>query len=145
MIESIGGSGHRPPPPPTPMTADQRSSLQGILSAYDASSMDDSDYENLRAKLESSGIGPSHEVRGMLETAGLDLDRLRPDGHPGGPPPGDRPPPGMDLPQGLSQAMSSFVELYESGELSDEDVASFIEQLKEANIAMDGLLLDAEG
>ena len=127
-----------------PLTDDQKSTLKDILSNYDPSSLSESDISSLQEELRSSGIRPNAEMKGILEEAGFDAGQLRPKGPPpGGPPPGG--PQGMSFSPGLSQAMSSFVDQFESGELSDEDVASLVEQLKDAGLGSQGVLIDTEG
>ena len=150
MIGPIQNNGAQRRPQQRPLTEDQRSRLQSIVDNYGVEVMGKEDDASLKDELRSSGIGPSSEVRGILEEAGFDMEALRPKGPPpgmggpGGPPPGmGGPPPG--IPEGLSSAMMSFVEKYENGELSEEDVASLVEELKNSGLERQGVLLDVEG
>ncbi|MBN2011469.1 hypothetical protein JW960_19205 [candidate division KSB1 bacterium] len=114
------------------LTDDQKDQLQEILSNYDPANMSDDEKKSLMEALKSSGIGPSKEVRTIIEDAGFKLGKP-----PAGPPPG-----GNGMGGAKPPFMQEAINKYESEGLTDQDIDDLISQLKKWGGSQQGVLID---
>ncbi len=91
----------------------------------------------MREQLRAAGIGPGEDLKGILEEHGFTVG---PPGAPGVPP---GPPPVLGVE--VMDALESFIGQYEAGTLTEDDVGSLVEVLKQAGVSPRGVLLDVQG
>ena len=117
------------------LTDDQKSQLQEIAAKYDPESMTREDVASMMAEIQEAGIRPGEDMKSILEEAGFELQP--PQG--GAPPkgmggPGGPPPMGMGGSMGedseISDAVQDFVEKAMAGEVTEDDIASFLETIQ---------------
>jgi hypothetical protein len=86
MLEAISGavSNYNCPSGPTPLTGIQRSSIQSILSKYDADNLSLEDAKAINQAFKAEGIRPSRGMKETIEAAGFDTGALKPQGGPEG-------------------------------------------------------------
>ena len=63
--------------PPAPLTDDQKTAVQSILSQYDPKNLSSSDAQSIFKSLREAGVGPSPDLRQTLSKAGFDPQQLR--------------------------------------------------------------------
>ncbi len=56
------------------LSNDQRAKVDNILSKFDPDNFSQSDFETLRSELRSEGIGPSHDLKSMIEGEGFAVE-----------------------------------------------------------------------
>jgi len=142
----------------TPLTEEQKSTVEGVLSQYDADSLSEEDAQSIKQELNSAGIQPSRELGAFIEEAGFDSGLAKPPGGPGGPngaggPPGGQaggPPPGQGGPgqsedlisqEGL-QALTTILEGFDLENLDEDDITSIQDQLAEAGFLGQGSVVN---
>lgn len=139
----------------TPLTDEQKSAAEEILSQYDPGSLSDEDAESLRQDLRDAGIRPSRELRSLLEDAGFDAEALRPQdpggpggpGNPGGPRGAGGPPPGPPPQEGGTagealQTLAEILEDYDTENLTSDNLREIQQRLAEAGFAGNGSVVD---
>ncbi|WP_309005013.1 hypothetical protein [Pelagicoccus sp. SDUM812005] len=107
-----------------------------IVSRYDPETMTAESREEMRSELQEAGIGRGKDLGDIMVDQGFEVKRPSGKG-PGGPPP----------PQGGSEEdeeIAAFVEKYESGELSSEDIAALMELLRDRGESGSGVLMDEQ-
>jgi hypothetical protein len=62
---------------PQPLTADQKTTVQSILSQYDPKNITTADAKSIFKSLQEAGIRPNPEVSKMMTTAGFDPTQMR--------------------------------------------------------------------
>ncbi len=131
----------------TPLTEEEKSTVEEILAQYDAESLTDEDEETLQQELRDAGVKPSRELGTLLEESGFDSALTKP----GGLPPGGAGGPGGPGASGQSeqlisqeglQTLTSILEEYDLESLSDEDVTSIQAKLGEAGFFGQGSVVD---
>lgn len=139
-LNSTMSSGMMPPPirGAHPLTDDQRSQLQDILANYDPENMTAEDTQTMRDEIREAGIRPGKELRTTLQEAGFEV----------GPPP-DGPPGQMTGPMGANrpeppQFILDFIDKAESGDITADEVAEFLEAIQAHNQETTGLLVDRQ-
>jgi alkanesulfonate monooxygenase SsuD/methylene tetrahydromethanopterin reductase-like flavin-dependent oxidoreductase (luciferase family) len=137
-INSISGGGMMPPPPPmgrgAALSDDQKTQLSEILDKYDPENMTDESIQSMRDEIKEAGIRPSAELKNILEDSGFEV----------GPPQGGPPPMGM---QGANkptppQFVQDFVDKAVSGDITEDDVAYFLEMIQTQNQDSTGLVVN---
>lgn len=127
----------RPPMANYKMTDEQKDQLQDILSNYDVENMTDEDKQSLMEEIRDAGIKPGDDLKTALEDAGVEMAPPPP------PPDGGQPPMGGPGETGqTSQFLQDFLDKYESGELTDEDIESFVQSIKSQGQMAQGVLFD---
>ncbi|MBI9072653.1 MAG: hypothetical protein JEY94_13705 [Melioribacteraceae bacterium] len=132
MISSVSNNGMQPPPPKQsqPLSDEQKTSLNDIVSKYDPSSISKSDFETMMTEIKEAGITPSKELKGFMEEAGFEM----PEGGPRGAKGSGRPEP--------PQFMKDLIKQLETGDISEDELKSFIESFKNGNDDPEGTLVD---
>lgn len=130
------------------LTEDQKSAAEDILSQYDPESLSDDDVDAIKQQLRDAGIGPSRELKDLLEEAGFDAEQFRPQGPggpggpdgPGGGPEGAPPPP--QLSEDQLKTLASIFEDYDSETLTEDDLTEIERKLQEAGLFEKGQVVD---
>jgi hypothetical protein len=121
------------------LTDDEKSTLEEILSKYDAEDMTEEDMQSMMDEIKDAGIRPGEDLKDALEEAGFEMKP------PSGPPP--PPPPQTEDTESTStetpQYLLDFLQKYEAGEVTDEDLASLAASIKSQSGDYTGLLVDA--
>lgn len=134
MISSVSSSGQMQKPmhkPPPPMTQEQEETVSGILSNYDSSSISSTEFESMIEEIKDAGIIPSKDLRNMLEDSGFEIPE---EGGPQGVKGEEKPPP----PEFMSELMNKL----NSGEISEEEVQTFMQNLQNESDLENGSILD---
>lgn len=81
MTDNIQGIGHmygnRAFPAPQPLTDEQKSQVQSILSQYDPSKVSAEDAKNIFKAFRQADIQPGPDLKNAISAAGFDADNLR--------------------------------------------------------------------
>ena len=137
-IGSSTGSNVMPPPPPMgrtqALTDEQKTQLTEILSNYDAENMTATDVQSMWDEIRSAGIRPGEELKSILEDSDFEVE----------PPTGGAPPMGM---RGAArpeppQFVQDFVDKAIVGDITEDDVATFLEVIQDQNQSSTGLVID---
>ncbi|HMQ51930.1 MAG TPA: hypothetical protein PKE64_28715 [Anaerolineae bacterium] len=127
----------RPPMENYKLTDDQKSQLQDILTKYDAESISDDEMKSMLGEIREAGIRPGEDLKNALEEAGFELKK---------PPAGNRPPMGMNKPQGVGfeppQFVQDFMAKAESGDVSEDDVQEFLKAIQSQKQEFRGAIFD---
>lgn len=115
-----------------PMTDEQKTAASEILEKYDSANMTEADHESLRAELEEAGISPSKELGKMMEDEGFEI------------PKGPRGPKGADGEGKLEQSdfITELIEKLESGEVSEDEIKSFLQTIQDSQGETGGVIMD---
>ncbi|MBN2279411.1 MAG: hypothetical protein JXQ65_02405 [Candidatus Marinimicrobia bacterium] len=122
-IQSIqNGMGNFPQISNEPLTDDQKSIIEEILSQYDPVNMTDKDKHSLMEELKDTGIGPNREIRSMVKDAGFEIGR----------PPQGPPPPGDSMQQmkEMNPEIAALFEQMKNGEMTEEDLMLKLQEFK---------------
>jgi hypothetical protein len=117
------------------MTDEDKEKVSSILSNYDSSKITDESMQSMMEEIEAAGIKPGDDLMSMMDEAGF---------KPKEPPTGK----GQGGPQGASskgempEFLSDFVSKYQSGNVSDDDVASLVQQLQSKGMGSKGNIVD---
>jgi len=133
MLESLSGSVAaygRQVAPPT-LSESQKSSVQGILSGYDAENLSKEDVQAIRAAFRAEGIRPSRDLKNAIEASGFDASELRSKGGPHGAG-GHRPPPPPEAEEDAVSALLEILEDYEDETLDQNALTEIQSKLQEA-------------
>lgn len=139
MVGSIGSSGtvqsSFQSSSSSKLSDEQKKTLEDILSKYDANSMTDESAKAMMDEIKTAGIGPSREFGQIMNEAGF-----KPPEKPEGPPP-------EDSAKGTSESeipsfMVDFMDKQKSGEVTDEDIYSLIQNLLNTNKSTTGSIID---
>lgn len=130
-----------------PLSADQKSQIQSILSQYDPDQVDEEDAKSIFQAFREAGIKPSAGMKEAIEAAGFDAEDLRAKGKPQGPPP---PPP----PQGGGKSGNAGINLsalktlqdilseYDLTDMSEEEETGLLGQLQQQGFMNPGIVID---
>ncbi len=150
-ISSMSGMPNMQPPESTPLTDDQKSTLEEILAQYDLENLTDEQLQEIHDQMDEAGIQRSRETMEIMTQAGLDFSTMTPPDKQGPPPSQGE---GLSISatadaQGLlsgttseGSTLMSLISQLQSGEASEEDVQSYIDQLKQALSNSLGNLID---
>lgn len=113
------------------LTDEQKKMVNEIISNYDASNISKSDFNNMMSEIKDAGITPSRDLRSIIEESGFSM--------PEGPGPqgvkGEgRPKP----PEYITDLMSQL----QSGDISEEEIQSFLQILQNQNGEKTGSIMD---
>ena len=108
---------------PQSLSADQKSTVQSILSQYDPKNVTTADAKSIFKSLREAGIQPSSDLRGMLPSAGH---------HGGGKSSATSSSSGID-PAALQQ-LQSILDQYDTTSLSSDQQNNLITQLGDAGL-----------
>lgn len=127
---------------PQSLSADQKSTVQSILSQYDPKNVTTADAKSIFKSLREAGIQPSSDLRGMLTSAGFDPEQLRSlagagghhhgGHHGGGKSSATSSSSGID-PAALQQ-LQSILDQYDTTSLSSDQQNNLITQLGDAGL-----------
>lgn len=144
---SLSGMGMHAPRPPQPLTDEQKSQVQSILSQYDPESLTAEDAKSIFDQFREAGIQPSPEMRDLITDSGFDPEELRslarPEGDPGphGSKPNDQQGQGLNI--SSLQSLQTILDQYDlSKDLSADQQSSLLTQLNQAGFENLGFLLD---
>jgi Ca2+-binding EF-hand superfamily protein len=117
-----------------PLTDDQKSALSEIISQYDPSNMTESDKKSMMGEIKNLGIGPSDEVKEIMDSAGFKPSEMRPPEGSEGP----RRPDKNEIPEEILDILQQR----EEGKISEEDFESFLQNLQKTLESSSGVYLD---
>lgn len=130
------------------LSEEQKSAAEEILSQYDPESLSDEDVDAIKQQLRDAGIGPSRDLKDLLDEAGFDAEQFRPKGPggPGGPGGGleGAPPPPPQLSDDQLQTLASIFEGYDSETLTEDDLLEIQQKLQDAGLFGKGALIDQQ-
>lgn len=122
------------------LTDDQKSTVNDILSNYDAENLTADDTQAIFDAFREAGIQPGDSLKETVEAAGFDLEQFKPEG-PQGPPP---PPPSQTSSSKVNvsslQTLQTILSQYDLSNLSAEDEQSLISQFQDAGLMNPGNL-----
>ncbi|NVJ97925.1 MAG: hypothetical protein HWE25_07225 [Alphaproteobacteria bacterium] len=134
-IAAVGGQGGFRPPPPKPLSDDQKNLISETLSNYDPDNLTAEDAKAIATTFRDAGIQPGKELASAMEDAGFDarevgeLAGVKP---PKGPPP--PPPQGQSLNTEGLQAIEDILEDYDLSDLSEEDEEEILSAFEDAGL-----------
>lgn len=138
MISSISSSGMQQinfrSETSSKLTDDQKTKLEEILAKYDPNNMTDESAKAMMDEIKAAGIGPSREFGQIMNEAGF-----KPPEKPEGPPPEDS---AKGVQQEMPDFMVDFMKKQESGEVTEEDIYSLIQNLLAADKSTTGSIVD---
>lgn len=113
------------------LTDEQKKQVNDIISQYDPENMSQDDVKSMFDEIKKLGIGPSEDLKSILDTAGF-----KPPEKPQGPPPEN------NVSSNQSQQMLEILEKVKSGEITEDDIDSFIKSLQESGQLTQGNLVN---
>lgn len=116
------------------LTDEQKQTIEDIISKYDPENMTDESAKAMMDELKAAGIGPSREFGEIMNAAGF-----KPPEKPEGPPPQDST---QSTQQEIPEFMVDFMQKQESGEVTDADIATLIQNLLNTNKSTTGSIID---
>ncbi len=128
-IQGISGSAVRSEMTRFSMNAEQKTSVQEIISNYDPEHFSKDEFMAMGREFRDAGIRPSEELKSMLEEHGFQVDPFVMEGH--GPKPPEGPaglkqgPPPRNLLEGLQQLLTI------SEDIRDDELKTMVEELME--------------
>ena len=133
MVSGISSSNsmQRPMQSSQTLTDDQKTTVNDIISNYDSSNMTKADFDSLMVEFQDAGIPPSEEIGSLLDAAGFEKHEGKP---PEGVKGGQRPEP----PEFITELMDKL----ENGEITEEEVQSFLQNLQNESNQSSGLIMD---
>ncbi len=137
MISSISTNGFSQAPQMErvnyKMTDEQKSQFSEIIANYDSENMTKEDMESLRSELESAGIKPGDDLKGLMDEAGF---------KPPEKPQGNRPPQGANSGSALPDYMQDFANKFKSGTATDEDLETLMSFVQSQNMSYSGNIVN---
>lgn len=126
------------------LTDEQKSQAVDIISKYDSANMTDELKSEMKAELSDAGIGAGKDLKGILEGEGFEVAAAGKAGGPGGAggPKGPPPPRPAEEEEEESDEISSFLEKYESGEVTSNDIDDLMNLLRSQGKSSTGIMLD---
>jgi hypothetical protein len=129
-----------------PLTADQKSQIQSILSQYDPDNVTEDDAKAIFQAFRDAGIKPSPGMKEAIEAAGFDADDMRTKGKPegGAPPP---PPPGGDnnssgVNLSVLKSLQDILSEYDLTNMTQEDETGLLSKLQQQGFMNPGIMID---
>ncbi len=135
-ISAIGGGQGFRPPPPQPLSHDQKSLISEALSNFDPETLTEEDAQAIVSAFKDAGIRPGRELASAMEELGFDaraVGELAGVERPKSPPP---PPPGdaQSLNTEGLQTIEDILEGYDLTNLTDEDEESILTAFEDAGL-----------
>lgn len=132
------------------LSDEQKSTVNSILSNYDAESLTQENVETISKQLGEAGIAPSESLKTTIEEAGYDFSEFLADREANSPMQGGMPPPpprdGENTAESeYSSELSELLTALENNEADEADFESFISFMRSGNDDMIGNLLDTRG
>ncbi|QIZ77597.1 hypothetical protein [Ferrimonas lipolytica] len=138
MINSVSSSTYSQMQPTrqteTPMSDEQKQLVTDTLSNYDSDNLSSSDAIAITEAFAEAGINPSQELATMMTDTGFDAASIGDQAKAGNPPP---PPPSssetvasLDISDEMATELSSLLDSYASGTLSDEAKAETLTSIQ---------------
>ena len=144
QIQGMGpmmGAGMRPKT--EPLTEDQQSKIQTILSQYDPENVSTEDAKAIFQAFSDAGIKPARGMKETIEAAGFDAEDLRIKGMPEGERPQrakDSSRSGIDL--STLQSLQDLLSQFDLKNLSDDNANNLSIKLQELGLMNSGSLID---
>ncbi|SDD81165.1 hypothetical protein [Kordiimonas lacus] len=135
-VSAIGGGQGFRPPPPKPLSDDQKNLISETLSNYDPDTVSEEDAQAIVSAFKDAGIRPGKELASAMEELGFDaraVGELAGAERPKGPPP-PKPGEGQALNTEGLQTIEDILEDYDLTELSEEDEESILKAFEEAGL-----------
>lgn len=136
MISGVGSSSsiqHQPQMrQDTALTDDQKTTLNEIISKYDLSNMTKEDMKAMMEEIKVAEIPPGKDMKEIMDAAGFEPPK-KPDG--------EMPPPQKDSNE-IPDFMLDFMEKEQSGELTQEDIVSLLQDLQSRGFDTTGAIVD---
>lgn len=130
------------------LSEEQKSAAEEILAQYDPDSLSDDDVDAIKQQLRDAGVGPSRDLKDLLQEAGFDAEQFKPkgpDGSAGGPGgPGGPPPPPAGLSEDSLKTLASIFEAYDAENLTEDDLTEIQQKLIDAGIFGKGNVVDQQ-
>ena len=114
------------------LTDEQKEEIAEIISKYDPENMCKEDVKSMFDEIKSLGVGPSEEVKSILDAAGFEPPE-KPQG---------RPPMENSGTENKPQYVLDFLEKLETGSISETDLYNLIQNLQSSGLLTQGSLLD---
>ena len=115
----------------------QKTQLDEILARYDPENMTEEDMRSMLEEIRAAGIRPGEDLKNSLESAGFELPRP-PAGGPPPMPPGDAS--GVQSQQ--PQFLLDFIEKLKEGNVTESDIQTFLETLKNQGEELKGFFVN---
>jgi hypothetical protein len=131
---------------PQPLTSEQKTKLQDILSQYDPENVTAEDAKKIFSSLREAGIrGP--ELKEAVEKAGFDSDELFKLGHDGKQPPQGMPPMGGaqssdSVNLSALKSLQSILNQFDLSSIDDDQQSELMSQLEQSGLMRSGSVLD---
>lgn len=122
----------------TPLTDEQKTKIQDILSNYDPNSITETTAKEIFQKFSDAGIQPGRGMKEAIEAAGFDAENLRELGMPadfemkGGRPGGMHKAPSITEEQAAT--VTDILSDYDAANLSSTDISSILSAFRDAGI-----------
>lgn len=155
MISEIQGYSSFMMPPQMPprgedveLTDEEQQTVEEILAEYDTENLTDDEFHEMMEALKEAGIKPCEDLKEIFDEAGVDPGE-HVDASKRPPPP---PPQGMmgmlggqsDENSPVGNTISDFIEKYNEGSLTDEDLDAFVKRMSVYGASTTGVLLNIE-
>ena len=154
-IQGTQGMSGRQWAAPAPLTDDQKSQVQSILSQYDSKNVTATDAKSIFKAFREAGIGPSPDLRDAISKAGFDAQQLRslaqPEGSSGhhhhhhgaqGAGQSGTAASGQGLNTSALQSLQSILGQYDLTNLSDDQKSGLMTQLNNAGLLQSGYTIN---
>lgn len=120
------------------LTDEQKSTIQDILSNYDADNLTTEDAQSIFEAMRDAGIPPGSGMKEAVEEAGFDLEPFKPSGPP--PPPPSQGGMKKELNVDSLQSLQTILNQFDLSDLSAEDEESLFTQIQQAGLMNPGNL-----
>jgi hypothetical protein len=140
-VGSMMGAGMRPKT--EPLTEDQQSKIQTILSQYDPENVSTEDAKAIFKAFSDAGIKPARGMKEAIEAAGFDADDLRTKGMPEGMSPQrttNSSSSGVNL--SALQSLQEILSQFDLKNLSEDNASSLSSKLQELGLMSSGSVID---
>jgi hypothetical protein len=138
-IQGVGPMyGNRAFPAPHPLTDEQKSQIQSILSQYDPSKVSAEDAKNIFKAFREADIRPGPDLKNAISAAGFDAGNLRPlarpEGHGHGHRNGATSGPGNGVNMSTLQSLQSILNQYDLSNISPDQEKEILSKLNDAGL-----------
>jgi hypothetical protein len=141
MVSSVSSSSSYQYQPQTDstvkMTDEEKTTLSSILSKYDSSSMSGEDMKSMMDEIKEAGIKPSDDMKDIMDAAGF-----KPPEKPQDSTSTSSTTATSSTQSALQQQLSDLLASQQSGELTQDDINSFIAALKNSTGSSVGTLVN---
>lgn len=119
------------------MSDDEKQKVTDLLAKYDVSTLTDDEKQSLMEEIKSMGVKPGDDLKNIMDEAGFTPPK---------PPEGGMPPMNgasdSESTEQLPAFLSDFINKYQSGQVSDDDMNTLFSQLKSNGMGTVGNLYD---